>query len=138
MVYQHDNTSCWAAGIAMLVGQDLDTVLGDHKGESMTWEHIEPIAISFGLKEVYPACGLPTYWEDNMNAHGPIWVVLKLGSGHVSHAVVLTAVESDGTLDGTICSYNDPISGPQRVSYTEFETNFEIGASSRANFFGAS
>ncbi|HET6915742.1 MAG TPA: papain-like cysteine protease family protein [Acidimicrobiales bacterium] len=135
MVYQYDNTSCWAAGIAMLAATDLDSVLGEHKGEAMTWERIEPIAQSYGLKEIFPACGLPNYWEQNLDQHGPIWVVLKLGTGHVSHAVVLHTVESDGTPDGTYCYYNDPISGPSQKSYPDFESTFEVGASSRANLF---
>jgi hypothetical protein len=135
MVYQYDDTSCWAAGIAMLVGQDLDTVLGEWRDVAMTWERIEPIAHSWGVQEVYPACGLPSYWVGELQRHGPMWIVIKQGSGTVSHAVVFYGIQSDGTAGGTYCYYNDPINGPSCLVYEEFERVFEVGAVARANLF---
>lgn len=136
MVYQHDNTSCWAAGIAMLAGADLDSVLGEYRDVAMTWDRIEPIAQHWGVHEVYPACGVPAYWGSELSDHGPLWIVIKQGAqGHVSHAVVLYGIWSDGTTAGTWMYYNDPIHGPQQLDYETFERSFELGANSRANIF---
>jgi hypothetical protein len=135
MVYQYDDTSCWAAGIAMLVGEQLDTILGEWKDHRMTWDQIEPVARYWGVNEIYPACGLPSYWVQELQTHGPIWLVLKQGTGHVSHAVVYYGISSNGTVDGTYCYYNDPIAGPSQLPYIEFERVFEVGAVSRANLF---
>lgn len=135
MVYQYDNTSCWAAGIAMLANTDLDSVLGEWRDRRMRWEDIEPIAKSWGVNEIYPACGLPIYWVTELDNHGPIWIVIKQGGGTVSHAVVFYGIASDGTGPGTICYYNDPITGPSQLPYEEFERVFEVGAVARANLF---
>lgn len=135
MVYQYDDTSCWAAGIAMLVGTDLDSVLGEHRDRRMRWEDIEPIARAWGVLEVYPACGLPSYWIGELQSHGPMWIVIKQGGGNVSHAVVFYGITSDGTGPGTTCFYNDPMHGPMQLPYAEFERVFEVGAVARANLF---
>ena len=133
MVYQHDNTSCWAAGIAMLAGTDLDTVLGQYRDVAMTWDRIEPIALNWGVREVYPTCALPPHWASELAEHGPLWIVIKQSAlGGVSHAVVLYGAWSDGTAANTWMYYNDPIHGPLQLDFDTFERSFELGANSRA------
>ena len=142
LVPQPTDVSCWAASMAMIVGnRDQTSTTSDAiaQAANMTttdgygWSDIENAVKQWGLTELGPACALPTAWADMLNAHGPIWIV---ETGAPYHAVVVTGVEGDGTPEGSFIIVNNPwppnAGAVERKAYADFENDFELGANSNA------
>jgi V8-like Glu-specific endopeptidase len=118
LVPQPTTMSCWAAAAAMIVGwrdrvsidpaeiaartghwAEYDLANGlypsDHRNLGLAWRlHLEP-------PQDYTIDGLRQLLQNN----GPLWVGVAVPSGH---AVALTGIFGDGTVDGTFVRVNDP------------------------------
>jgi len=137
LVAQPTEQSCWAASIAMLLGKTPEEVVQE-AGMSLTegygWTEIEPAAKKLGLGEVAPACGMPSLLAGWLQDNGPLWVV-EVGAPY--HAVVVSGVEGDGTVDGThVVVYNPwPVNSGaiENPTFAAFEQDFELGAGSKAS-----
>ncbi|GAA0816504.1 papain-like cysteine protease family protein [Spirilliplanes yamanashiensis] len=136
LVAQPTDTSCWAASIAMLVGETPQAVVdrvGLEIDGSYGWDQIEPAARQWGLTPLYPACGMPDLLASWLYQHGPLWVV-EIGAPY--HAVVVGGIEGDGTEDGTyVTVYNPwpPNGGAvEQETFRKFESDFELGAGANA------
>lgn len=130
LIPQPNETSCWAAAMAMLVSferqrrtpQEIADAASMDLNSSYGWDVLHAARRHWGLQEIQmtpPINGFPNLLDE----HGPLWMVV---TGNPSHAVVLT-----GT-DGHRYSWNDP--SPPNVGTRAF---LQSATSLAARFGGA-
>lgn len=142
LVEQPDGMTCWAAALAMVrsyqeqASYTVDDIAGPEPHSWMNWSQIEPIAIQLGFVEIASAGLMPTGWHDLLAAHGPLWIVIKADvSSQASHAVVLTGMAGDGSVDGTQMLVNNPTGVRETPSFTDFAARWDLGAVAGASIF---
>lgn len=147
LIPQPTDSSCWAGAMAMIVStRDRNSTTPDAiaqaagmtTGGSYGWSDISRAVSQWNLRQLGPACALPSAWADSLRSYGPIWIV-EVGAPY--HAVVVTGVEGDGTPEGTTILVNNPWppnSGAQeRLAYADFERDFELGSGANAQMVSA-
>ena len=147
LIPQPTDSSCWAASMAMIVStRDSSSTAPDSVAQAagMTttdgygWSDIQRAVKQWNLRQLGPACALPTAWADQLRSYGPIWIV-EIGAPY--HAVVVTGVDGDGTPEGSTIIVNNPwppnAGAQERKPYTEFENEFELGAGANAQMVSA-
>jgi hypothetical protein len=67
-----------------------------------------------------------------LQSYGPIMVCKDINPGF--HAVVISGIHGDGTMEGTYFDQNDPAAGVNTIWYTDFTAQYEGGASFTAYF----
>jgi len=144
LITQPDETTCWAAALAMIrsfrdqASYGVDDIAGAAPHRWMTWSEIEPIADGVGLVEIASAGLMPAGWHDLLAAHGPLWIVIKAAvSNRASHAVVLTGMSGDGSLEGTSMLVNNPSGARETPSFTDFAAQWDLGSVAGASIFAA-
>ena len=138
LIAQPTDVTCWAASIAMLVGNTVDDVC---TGAGMTttdgygWSEIQNAVRHFGLTEIGPACGGPDYFAP-MLERSPLWIV-EVGAPY--HAVVLTGMYTDAdewAWDNTTCTINNPwppgSGNVENKPFMDFANEYELGAGAMA------
>ncbi len=142
LVPQPTPVSCWAASLTMVISyRDQasyapETVAAQANMDVNTgygWDDIKNAVTAWHLNTEGPACGLPQYWADLLQAHGPAWIVEV---GNPNHAVVVVGVNGDGTPAGTTMTVNNPWPPNQGVveqkAFNDFESDFELAPSPNA------
>ncbi len=113
---QPTGMSCWAAGIAMMVGykksmsiniKSIADELGYQKQFKTNGLHPEDTKVfkAWGLRYESPMCYTVEGFADLLRAYGPLWVASKVNAPHIR---VITGIAGDGTADGTVVAINDP------------------------------
>jgi hypothetical protein len=113
---QPTGMSCWAAGIAMMVGhkksmsiniKSIADELGYQKQFKTNGLHPEDTKVfkAWGLRYESPMCYTVEGFADLLRAYGPLWVASKVNAPHIR---VVTGIAGDGTADGTMVAINDP------------------------------
>lgn len=138
LVAQPTEVTCWAASIAMLVGQTAEQVCeaaGMSLDEGYGWSDIQKAVSVFGLTEIGPACGGPDYFAP-MLERSPLWIV-EVGAPY--HAVVLTGQYTDAdewAWDNTTVTVNNPwppgSGAVEEKPFMEFANEYELGAGALA------
>lgn len=142
LIPQPTAVSCWAAALAMVIAHrdyvshtaediaakaNMDTAIG------YRWNDISMAVSAWDAKEVGSACGLTDFWIDLLQTNGPLWIV---EIGNPTHAVVITGMYGDGTLEGTTMLINNPWPPNQgeiqEKRFSEFEREFELGDPAKA------
>lgn len=142
LVPQPTRVSCWAAALAMVIGNRDSTSypvqhVASEAGMNLTtgygWSNIQNAVSHWGLSQTAPASAEPPYWADLLSSHGPLWIV-EVGAPY--HAVVLTAMHGTGDVSATEVHLNNPWPPNQgRVEYKTFEdfdNDFGLGAGAGA------
>ena len=152
MVTQPDDLSCWAATIAMVASASLPDgdvytaqqviEFADQEGDgrfngAVRWDDIGVASTRWGLEQLAPADWMPDGWADVLRERGPLGiVVLPAGAQDGAyHAVVLRAVQGDGTVEGTRIGINDPTPGSDPgadLDFTTFTQEWDLGAAANA------
>lgn len=138
LIAQPTDVTCWAASIAMLVGQSAEDVCasaGMSTTEGYGWEDIRKAVSIYGLTEIGPACGGPDYFAP-MLERSPLWIV-EVGAPY--HAVVLTGMYTDAdewAWDNTTVTVNNPwppgSGAVETKSFMDFANEYELGAGAMA------
>ena len=138
LVPQPTDRSCWAASMAMIVGnrdnisieaESIASAAEMTTTDSYGWEGIQTAVDHWNLREQGPACLTPSAWAAMLRTSGPIWIV---ETGNPYHAVVVIGIDGDGTPEGSTVYINNPWppnSGVQEAkAFVDFENEFELGS----------
>jgi len=142
LIPQPTNVTCWAAALAMVVSArdqtsttpetvasaaGMDTVTG------YSWWDIRRAVSVWGLVEEGPRSAVPGEWARLLEEWGPIWIV-EVGAPY--HAVVLGAVDGDGTPEGTYVKIYNPwpptVGAVEWKTFRDFDWDFGLGAGAGA------
>lgn len=133
LVYQSDRMSCWAAAAVMMLGwrdqvcyaDDLEVRAryGDMGGDGTDPSEDLQLALGQGMAVDPAACRIPEGWADLLR-RGPLMTTIP------GHYVILSAIDGDGTPDGTQVYILDPTRGEHWMPYTEFELLYEADPAS--------
>lgn len=128
-VGQSDTMSCWAASATMMLGwrdqvcyandQDVRQAYGDMGGDGADVEECLRLALGQGMRVEAEMCRTPEGWEQLLQK-GPVMV------GIPGHFVVVSAIEGDGSEEGTYLYVLDPGAGEQWKLYTDVERAYEL------------
>ena len=130
----NQQTDCWAASFAMLLGttcEDVSARSGLPLSVPHGWDEIQVAMGTLGLSWEAPACYTIEGWYELLGRIGPMWLVIASSYQAAStHAIVLTGMVGDGSAEGTEFIYLDPGGGgsEQRVTYERLESIFEYGS----------
>lgn len=134
---------CWAAAGAMLYSwrrrqsftmeTAADALGGDWRvrldaGQALTVNELEAYAAALGLAQEGPASYLPKGFARLMRLHGPLWVIGDdaIENNEMSHVRLAVAMKGDGTPDGTIVTFVDPLGGIRDTEkWAEFTRRME-------------
>jgi hypothetical protein len=116
LVPQMTGMSCWAAAAAMIIGwrDQISIDPAEVARGSGHWEayahglypaNHRDLAQAWGLAMEPPQDYLIEGFRQLLEDNGPLWVGVAVPSGH---AVVVTGLYGDGTVDGTVVRVNDP------------------------------
>ena len=116
LINQLTNMSCWAASAAMVVGwrdrlcidpAAIAAGTGDWSAYSngLAPADIPTLANAWGLTQEPPQCYTIDGLRDLVQSKGPLWVGAAVPG---LHAIVVTGVYSDGSVDNTFVRINDP------------------------------
>jgi len=136
LITQPTNMSCWITAAAMILAwrdnndfvSPEDIVKGKGKWENYfhtglptsevengsTDQFFNKLGLTPLPKQCFTAQGL----ADQMKK-GPIWIAVP------GHALVVTGITGDGTAEGTMVYYNDPVGVSDVVSFGEFSLAME-------------
>ena len=133
LVYQSDGMSCWAAAAVMMLGwrdqvcyandQEVRARYGDMGGDGTNPDEDLQLALGQGMTVDPAACRLPEGWAQLLS-RGPVMTTIP------GHYVILSAINGDGTPDGTQVHILDPWNGEHWMPYTEFERLYEADPAS--------
>ncbi len=133
LVYQSDSMSCWAATAVMMLGwrdqvcyandQEVRARYGDMGGDGTNTDEDLQLALGQGMKVDPAACRLPEGWAQLLS-RGPVMTTIP------GHYVILSAINGDGTPDGTQVYILDPWNGEHWMPYAEFERLYEADPAS--------
>jgi hypothetical protein len=128
-VPQSDEMSCWAAAATMMLGwrdqvcyasdEDVRNAYGDMGGDGADIEECLQLALGQGMRVQPEMCRTPEGWEELLKA-GPVMV------GIPGHFVVVSAIEGDGTVEGTQLYVLDPWDGESWQPYATVEQQYEL------------
>lgn len=128
-VGQSDKFSCWAAAATMMLGwrdqvcyasdQEIRDKYGDMGGDTADVEECLQLALGQGMRVLPEMCRTPEGWEQLLKA-GPVMV------GIPGHFVVVSAIEGDGTVEGTQLYVLDPWDGESWQPYATVEEQYEL------------
>jgi Papain-like cysteine protease AvrRpt2 len=120
-VGQSDKFSCWAAAATMMLGwrdqvcyasdQDIRDKYGDMGGDTADVEECLQLALGQGMRVLPEMCRTPEGWEQ----------LLKPG-----HFIVVSAIEGDGTPEGTDLYVLDPWDTESWQPYATIEEQYEL------------
>jgi ABC-type bacteriocin/lantibiotic exporter with double-glycine peptidase domain len=133
LVYQSDRMSCWAAAAVMMLGwrdqvcyandQEVRARYGDMGGDGTNPDEDLQLALGQGMTVDPAACRLPEGWAQLLS-RGPVMTTIP------GHYVILSAINGDGTPDGTQVYILDPWNGEHWMPYAEFERLYEADPAS--------
>ena len=130
----NQQTDCWAASFAMLLGTTCEDV-SERSGLPLSvghgWDEIQGAMTKLGLHWEAPACYTIDGWYGLLQRNGPMWLVVASSyQASSTHAIVLKGMHGDGTPENTDFVYLDPGGGgsEQRVHYDRLESVFEYGS----------
>jgi hypothetical protein len=82
-----------------------------------------------GLAQIAPASYSVEGFTDLLKKRGALWVTIDSGELAMTHAVLVTAIKGDGTIDGTTVTYADPATGKfGSQTYGSFVKEYENAA----------
>lgn len=119
LVPQQTGMSCWAAGMAMLVGwRDRVSINPAEIARGVGYWAAYQNGLNasdvnaflyWGLAYEQPMTYTVRGFADLLAQHGPLWVATLEGQGRGNpHVRVVTAIRGDGTPDGTVLTIYDP------------------------------
>jgi Papain-like cysteine protease AvrRpt2 len=125
LVPQTTDNSCWAAGIAMIIGwrrgMSIDpSMIATNPGGSSYMQSMKTgldpndtyILARWGLRAEAPASYMPEGIEDMLRRYGPLWVASAVPGPHIR---VITGIQVGKTAADTILYINDPWEKGMRV-----------------------
>jgi len=127
---------CWAASAAMVWGWKNNQSIGMDgiaaeagpqfvqlltTNATLLEADVEAFAKAIGLVGEVPQSYTVAGFRDLLAAHGPLWFGTKEKIG--KHARVVTGIEGDGTVDGTMLYFIDPNGG--QVTHATFRKAME-------------
>ena len=128
-VSQSDRMSCWAASATMMLGwrdqvcyasdADVRARYGDMGGDGADVDECLRLALGQGMQVMAEQCRTPEGWAQVLG-RGPVMV------GIPGHFVVVSAIEGDGTADGTQMYVLDPARGESWQTYSYVEQQYEL------------
>jgi hypothetical protein len=128
-VPQSDTMSCWAAAATMMLGwkdqvcyasdADVRARYGDMGGDGADVEECLQLALGQGMRVEAEMCRTPEGWEQLLKV-GPVMV------GIPGHFIVVSAIEGDGTPEGTHLYVLDPWDGESWQPYMTIEQQYEL------------
>ena len=146
LIPQPTGMSCWAAAAAMVVSwrdrrsehspADIASGAGEWGAyrNGLNPDRVDELAAAWGLTAEPPMSYTVEGFRNLLETQGPLWIGVAVPSGH---AVVVTGLSGDGTVDGTTVRYNDP--WPVDVGqanatkgYRQFMSEYEAMASTDA------
>jgi ABC-type bacteriocin/lantibiotic exporter with double-glycine peptidase domain len=137
-VSQPTNMSCWAASLAMLTGKGSAQEVADATNlqhamnDGASSDEFQQAVTALGLTLEGGACGYPNMFGGWLHQYGAIMVCKDINPGF--HAVVISGIHGDGTIDGTWFDQNDPAAGVNTITYKDFVQQYEGGAAFTAYF----
>jgi hypothetical protein len=111
LVGQPTNMTCWSAAATMMLGSNMSVGSGSAQtgtaGDlSMPIDNIETFLGGLGWRLINNMSAPPVDTFASGLSRGPLWVGFE--GGHFRHAVVISAIWSDNTDDGTVMRVHDP------------------------------
>ena len=137
-VSQPTPMSCWAASLAMISGKGsaqevADAVNLQHAMDAgASPEEFEQAVRDLGLTLEGGACGYPSMFLGWLQSWGPVMICKDINPGF--HAVVISGIHGDGTIEGTYLDQNDPAAGVGAIWYADLSAQYEGGAEFTAYF----
>ncbi|HLO60189.1 MAG TPA: papain-like cysteine protease family protein [Bacteroidales bacterium] len=142
-IRQPSSMVCWATVTTMMISWkrqqslSIETAVGGigayylskyKNNQGLTSEEKIPFLNAAGFLFEYPQSLSIGGWERLLKNNGPIWITTAEGSdaNFGIHARILTAINGDGTADGTTITVVDPASGTAyNEKFSDFLVKFE-------------
>lgn len=128
-VGQSDTMSCWAAAATMMLGwrdqvcyagdADVRARYGDMGGDGADVEECLHLALGQGMQVQPEMCRTPDGWEQLLG-RGPVMV------GIPGHFVVVSAINGDGSPEGSSLYVLDPAAGESWQPFVDVEQAYEL------------
>jgi ABC-type bacteriocin/lantibiotic exporter with double-glycine peptidase domain len=151
-VDQGIQNACWLAGTTMLFefknqqSMSMDTVAANLgppfsdpslRTNGLPLNQVAALVSAAGFSTAPLMCLSATGWQDLINAHQPLMVIIDptAGTGIMLHAVVVIGIDGDESGDGTNITFLDPNGAQTRtLSLSNFSTVFEAVAGTNLPF----
>ncbi len=129
---QPTGDTCWITALTVMVNWKNGTTHGPEQvaegagttlqqaQDTQGWAPVYQIANHYGIYSLDYTPGTVEAWGEAM-AHGPLWLVV---TGNPSHAIVLHALQGDGTFDGTNATVTDSWAGVSTKTFNQLMQDF--------------
>jgi hypothetical protein len=130
----NQQTDCWAASFAMLLGttcEDVSSKSGLPLSVPHGWDEIQGAMTKLGLRWEAPACYTVEGWYQLLQRNGPMWLVIASSyQATFAHAIVPKGRHGDGTPENTdfVCLDPGGSGSEEHVHYDKLEAVFEYGS----------
>jgi Papain-like cysteine protease AvrRpt2 len=144
VVLKQDGNTCWATTATMLLSwksqssMTIESVCAKagpeftqlyNNRQALPPEMKNGFLKGCGLVAIPPSSYTVSGFLDLLETHGALWVTVDSADAAMTHAVLVTGINGDGSLDGTNVNFANPADGKsESLSFREFETRFENAA----------